>query len=372
MSHRSSLSPAAGRVAAALLAVALLGASASAPAADAPAVDPQVRARAEAAVARGLAFLKGRQTPDGAWSKSVGITGLVAHGYLDSPNGGAAANAPVVAKALEFILSKRNPDGSISEGKVNAGYNTAISITTLVATHDARHRDAIKGGQDYLKKIQIDEGEGFHSKQPWYGGIGYSDDERPDMSNQFFALQALRASSVDPKDPVWDKALKFINRSQNRSESNDQTWAGNDGGFIYMPGMNTEPFRGTDSYGTMTSAGLISLLYAGVDKQDPRVQDAYKWIRLHYTLDTVPGTTRKDGIYYFYYAFAQCMAAYGEATVTDGKGQRHQWRNDLASKLVSLQREDGSWINADSAMWWQDNPDLVTAWSVNALNQLLR
>ena len=371
MSHVLSLIARARRVAPALLGTVLIGAACAASAADSAPLDPEVRARAEAAVSRGLAFLKGRQMDDGAWSRSVGITGLIVRGYLESPKGGGVY-APVVAKGINFVLTKRNPDGSVSEGTVNSGYNTAITITALVATHDAAHKDTIKKAQDYLKKIQIDEGEGFHSKQPWYGGIGYSDDERPDMSNQFFALQALRASAVDPKDPVWEKALKFVNRSQNRSESNDQTWAGNDGGFIYMPGMNIPPFKGTESYGTMTSAGLISLLYAGVDRKDPRVQDAYKWIRNHYTLEYVPGTTRKDGLYYYYYAFAHCMAAYGDAIVVDAEGQRHNWRNDLANTLIRVQRDDGSWINKDSPLWWQDNPDLVTAWSVNALNQLLR
>ena len=45
------------------------------------------------------------------------------------------------------------------------------------------------------------------------------------MSNVYIALEGLKAASTDPKDPVWQKALVFVNRSQNRSESNDQKWA---------------------------------------------------------------------------------------------------------------------------------------------------
>jgi squalene-hopene/tetraprenyl-beta-curcumene cyclase len=349
----------------------LLALGASESRAQAP-IDPQLRGDTEKAIEHGLAFLRGRQAADGSWSKSVGVTALDVRGFLESPRGPAEQDGPLVARSVAFILSKRQPDGSISEGKVNSGYNTSLSIMALVATRDPKYRSAIEAGQAYLKHIQIDESKGYSPDKPWYGGIGYSDDERPDMSNQYLALQALRATALDPKDPVWQKALKFVSRSQNRSESNDQKWAGNDGGFIYMPGMNVPPFKGTESYGTMTSAGLISLLYAGVDKRDPRVQDAYKWIRNHYTLDFVPGTERKDGLYYFYYAFAYCMAAYGEQTVTDGKGRPHRWREELTRKLLGLQRPDGSWINTDSSLWWQDNPDLVTAFSVNALNQALK
>ena len=92
----------------------------------------------------------------------------------------------------------------------------------------------------------------------------------------------------------------------------------------------------------MTSAGLLSLLFAGTDKNDPRVQAAYKWMTANYTLDVNPGTTKKHGLFYFYNAYAKVMAAYGEDTFTDGKGQKHNWRNELVQKLLSLQAADGS------------------------------
>jgi squalene-hopene/tetraprenyl-beta-curcumene cyclase len=335
-------------------------------------LDPALRTRTEAAIERGLAFLRTRQAPDGSWSKSVGVTALDLRAFLTSPRHYGEKDGAIITKPIAFLLAHRLPDGSISEGKVNSGYNTSTSVMALLATQNPAYAEAIRGGQQFLKKIQIAESTGYKPNQAWYGGIGYSDDDRPDMSNQYLAMQALKASALDPKDPVWAKALKFINRSQNRSESNDQKWAGNDGGFIYMPGMNTEPFKGTESYGTMTAAGLLTLLYAGVDRQDPRVRDALAWLHNHYSVDVVPGTQRKDGIYYYYMALAQCLAAYGESAVTDGAGRRHDWRSDLAQKLLSTQRKDGAWVNADSAMWWQDNPDLVTAFSVIALNEALK
>jgi squalene-hopene/tetraprenyl-beta-curcumene cyclase len=140
-----------------------------------------------------------------------------------------------------------------------------------------------------------------------------------------------------------------------------------------MPGANTAPFKGTQSYGSITSAGLISLLLSGVDRTDPRVVAAYNWIRKNYTLDSNPGTGGlKDGIFYFYYAFAQAMAAMGDAEVVDGNGQRHNWRNELAAKLISLQSPDGSWVNKDSSRFMQDNAELVSGWALNALNFTLR
>ena len=66
------------------------------------------------------------------------------------------------------------------------------------------------------------------------------------------------------------------------------------------------------------------------------------------------------------------MSAYGEDTFVDGNGQRHNWRNELGQKLLSLQAPDGSWSNRDSNAWWEDRPQLVTAWSVIALEHVIK
>jgi len=92
----------------------------------------------------------------------------------------------------------------------------------------------------------------------------------------------------------------------------------------------------------------------------------------NYTLDHNPGTDAKHGLFYFYNAFAKVMAAYGEDTFVDGTGQTRNWRNELAQKLVSLQAQDGSWVNPDSNKWWENNPHLVTAWTVIALEHVVR
>jgi squalene-hopene/tetraprenyl-beta-curcumene cyclase len=333
-------------------------------------MDAALAKKAEQAVSAGVKFLQSTQAEDGSWSHSVGITSLALRGYLESPGKHRDADAPFVERGIKFVLGHVSADGAISESDENRNYNTVVAITMLQATGDKRHAKVISDAQAFLKKAQIDEGEGYKPDQDWYGGIGYSDDNRPDLSNQYMALEAMRATAVDPNDPVWQKALVFVNRSQNRSESNDQSWAGNDGGFTYMPGMN--PYGGTGSYGGMTHAGLLCLLFAGVDKNDPRVQAAHDWIRAHYTLEENPGVEGKHGLFYYYNAFSKSMYAYGEAVVVDSEGGKHNWRNDLATKLVSLQDADGSWVNKDSSRWWENNKDLVTSWSVIALDQALR
>jgi squalene-hopene/tetraprenyl-beta-curcumene cyclase len=332
-------------------------------------MDPALHEKAKRATDAGLHYLREQQAEDGSWSNSVGITALALRAFLESYRKYNEGDGPFITRPIQFLLAHINEDGSISETNQNRNYNTAVAITALQATGNSNYREAITNAQKFLTRLQLEEGEGYERDHAYYGGIGYGGDERPDLSNQYLALEGLNSTRLDRNDPVWGRALVFISRSQNRSESNDQTWAGNDGGFTYMPGYS--PHGGTGSYGGMTHAGLLSLLFAGAEKDDPRVQAAYDWIRTHYTLDDNPGAKDKQGIFYYYNAFAKSMQAYGEAEMTDSNGTTHNWRNDLTAKLLSLQGKDGAWVNADSPRWWEGNKDLVTAWSVIALNLVL-
>ena len=56
----------------------------------------------------------------------------------------------------------------------------------------------------------------------------------------------------------------------------------------------------------------------------------------------------------------------------DADGNERNWRNDIATRLLELQNDDGSWVNPESPRWWEGNKDLVTAWSVIALNAALQ
>ena len=343
--------------------------AAPAMAAAEPLMDPGLLSKGKRATDEGLRYLREVQEENGSWMNSVGVTALALRAFLESHRGYSEVDGAFITRPIEFILSNVKEDGSISESIQNRSYNTATAITALQLTGNPAYGDVIKGGQDFLKTLQIDDGEGYDPDHPYYGGIGYGGDERPDLSNQFYALEALSATALSSDDPVWQKALIFLNRTQNRSESNDQAWAANDGGFTYMPGYS--PHGGTGSYGSMTHVGLIGLLFAGVDKDDPRIQAAYDWIRNNYTLDENPGAKDQQGLYYYYTAFAKSMFAFGEPIVIDGQGEEHNWRNDLTEKLIELQGDDGGWVNKQPR-WWEGFKPLVTVRAVIALNFAVR
>ncbi len=48
------------------------------------------------------------------------------------------------------------------------------------------------------------------------------------------------------------------------------------------------------------------------------------------------------------------------------------WRRDLALKTLANQANDGSWVNAKSNRWMENDPILVTSYSLLALEHIYR
>lgn len=326
-------------------------------------IDDELKSEIKASIDNGLKFLRSQQEDDGSYMHHPGMTALVASAFMRSPRHYTEDDGPFVSGAIDFITALVKPDGSIYD-KDLPNYNTSVALMALVQTKNPDYNDIMKGAQNYLLGLQADEGENYDPDNKMYGGIGYGGDLRPDMSNLQFALKALKDSGVPAEDDVWEKAIKFIERCQNRSESNDQPWAGDDGGFVYYPGYSNA--GETRSYGTMTYIGIMSFIYANVDKNDDRVQAAVKWIKDNYTLEENP-PIGADGLYYYYHTMSKALTAYGEPTITDSNGVQHNWYEELARKVLTLQRDDGSWVNEEDR-WMESVPTLATAYIVLALS----
>ena len=178
-------------------------------------------------------------------------------------------------------------------------------------------------------------------------------------------------------DPNLQKAIVFVSRCQNlKSEFNDQPWAAkvNDGGFVYTAANGGSSMAGPPddggglrSYASMTYAGLKSMIYAGLAKDDPRVKAALSFITRHYTLDENPGLGQL-GLYYYYHTFGKAMAALGEDSFTDTSGKAHAWRRELFEALKSRQHENGSWSNDTDRQFGERDPDLATAFALLTLS----
>ena len=322
-----------------------------------------------ASIDKGLEWLKGEQAEDGLFRNHPGITALVLTAFLRHPeNKYAEADHPFIQKGLQRLVAMQQPNGAIYDVEMQPAlpnYNTSISVMAFSSTGNPKYDEVIKKAQGFLKNLQVTDEESVY-----FGGIGYgSRQDVKDLSNLNIAIQALKESGSDDQE-VWDKAIKFLERTQNRSESNDQSWAGNDGGFIYSP--DGESKAGEDaagsprSYASMTYAGLLSFIYANVDKDDARVQAAFEWIKEHFTLEENYGMGAQ-GLYYNYHTMAKALRLYGQSTFVDAKGIEHDWYREFAEKMIDLQNPDGFWIN-ESSRWMERDTNLVTAYVILGLD----
>ena len=360
-----------------------------------PAFEAADRARVVRAMERGAGFLLG-EAQDGLWGfdgrPDPGITAMVAGALLALPEPRPAEVEAAIGRALDWLKSLQKEDGSIHDGQL-ASYVTSASVLALAAAGRPQDEAALSRARAFLEGLQADEGEGYSPDDPFYGGVGYGGDERPDLSNLQMALEALSAAGLEEGDPTFQKALVFLQRCQNRSESNDLalvrdgvTYAsGNDGGAGYAPGDSKAGFvdlpdgrRVPRSYGSMTYALLKGYLFAGLPKDDPRVVAAWRWLGENYTLDVNPGfetasdpTAPYQGLFYYFATMARTLDLHGAETVTDAQGVPHAWRVELCGRLTAMQRQDGSWVNENAARWYEGNPVLATAYALQTLRDAL-
>ena len=360
-----------------------------------PEAKPVDAATLESALLRGARYLVSQALEPGRFGAGgradLGITAMVV-GALQS----VAEPRPedvqrAIDQGLEWIASQQREDGSIHDGKLQ-NYQTCVAILALSRAEDDAYRENVLAARDWLIGLQSDEGEGYDPSHPYYGGVGYGGDERPDLSNLQMALEALAASGLESDHVVYRRALRFLERCQNRSESNDvelvgegaRIESGDDGGAAYAPGDSPAGFveledgrKAPRSYGSMSYALLKGYVFAGVPADDPRMVALMDWLEGHWTLDVNPGFEASEdpgaayqGLFYYFYTLARALDVAGIDRMVDGQGASHDWRAELAGRLIAMQRpNDGSWVNENAARWWEGNPVLATSYALLALER---
>lgn len=342
---------------------------------------------AEKSTLKGLDWLSAHQKENGSWSNenypAMTALGLWAFARSDPPR-----RNEVCAKAASFIERFVQQDGGIYKpatgGRGSGGlstYNTAICMIALHTYNKSAYAEILLNARKFMASSQL------LGDSPGAGGFGY---DRPtkrtaqrgrpprgDLSNTGWAAYAMRQTQdledLRPGgqrvDIDWDATLQFIEKLQNRDKDDPEhyggfgyTIGGERGGSFVSEKDGTVQLRG---YGSMTYAGLETMIFAQVDRTDPRVRSALRWAARHWSVDENPGMGRK-GLFYYYNIMAKALSLCGEDTLHSPDGDPIPWKRDLIRKLTAIQREDGSWINTDH-QFWEGDPMLVTAYSILAL-----
>jgi squalene-hopene/tetraprenyl-beta-curcumene cyclase len=364
---------------------------------EAQADDKPYKEGAMRSINSGLDWLKSIQKDNGSWSNenfpAMTALGLWAFTRSDHPD-----KATVCAKAAAFVAGFVQPDGGIYKpatgGRGSGGmstYNTAICMTALHAYDKATYTPVILKAREFVAGSQLLGDSGAA------GGFGYNHPStqkrglirsllgrkpRSDLSNTGWSLMAMRyTQDVEDLRPTgetvdvdWDAALEFITKLQD-SDADDPV---NYGGFSYEPaGERGKKKTGRDGtvklvgFGSMTYAGLESMIYAQVDQSDPRVRSALAWASRHWSVEENPGMGSR-GLYYYYNVMGKALDAAGIDVLPQADTDKPAipWRQQIVEQLAANQREDGSWVNDDSR-FWEGDAMLVTAYSILTLEYAL-
>jgi len=375
-----------------------------APKAHAQPIDGPHKRQAKLGIERAVEYLSSRQNPNTlGWDDDPdvqalpAITGLVIEGFMLDP--GIDETNPYVIQGVRYILSYAHENGSI-DGGILPSYNTSICLSALSYVHMPEALEAVLKGQTFLKTLQYSDDNidnpndpGFEEpidiNHPYYGGVGYGQHGRPDLSNLSFFVQALHDTGVSTNDPAFQRAQVFLSRVQMSDRVNEMPYAdGSDqGGFIYATVPDIESVDGQvgqsqagtmientedgqeltrlRAYGSMTYAGFKSLIFANIDPDDPRMVDAWKWIEANYTLEENPGLG-KQGYYYYLATMARALDAFGVDEING-----HNWREEMIDKLAELQFTNGA-FKVFNDRWMENNDVLITAYGLIALEHATR
>jgi len=361
-----------------------------------------------AAIARGVAYLRGK-AENGVWSMQFGgqkmpspaSTALATTAIAQSLPPAERAKDPLVQQAAKFMLSTQRDDGAIDTGGTSKyeNYFTSAVLMALDVIDDPAQAGAREKMKDFLLSLQrLEDG-------PTQGGFGYNTAGSADLSNAQFAIEALRTAGIPEDHPAMQRALRYLERVQNRSENEANRGAsyevedkqaggkvtvvpGDDGSAGYEPGVSKAGLRklpdGTYAprgYGSMTYALLKCYLLVGLQPDDARVKDALTWLGDNYTWDENPGfmdiareTNQPEapywGLFYYYMTAGKALALSGLDEIQTPDGPR-DWRKDLAAAILARQGDDGSWINSKAPRWEEADSVIVTAYALIALEDVL-
>lgn len=341
----------------------------------------------------------GKTFPDAA------MTGFGLYALQSKPKARrSAAEQAAIDQGAQWLLAGQNADGTFGQNVPN--YTTCLVVGALSRWGGPGVTPALAKAQKAILGFQNAEANGYARSDRDYGSIGYGNSQRGDLSNLHFSLQALRETGLPADHEAFQKALTFLQRTQNLKSVNDfqgkvpdpdregvvlDATSGDDGGAGYYPGNSNAGYvvqpdgkSAPRSYGSMTYALLKSYTLAGVPGGDPRVQAAVKWIQENWTLAVNPGAdpalgekVQYQGLFYYYMVLAQALDAAKVQAVrvsqpaADGKSQPQvaeiDWRKALRSHLEGLQAADGTWRNGKNDRWMEGQELLCTCYALTAL-----
>ena len=322
----------------------------------------------EKSIERGAKFLLAAQAEDGHWSdgQMPALTALPVWALC----GVADAPSAAIEKGVKYVLGTQREDGGFYVPKPGRGgsglgnYNTSVCLSSLYASGKAPVAAMLRA-REYIASSQLT------GDDTMAGGFGYDKVSRrryADLSNTSYAMDAMRRTQsleemrTDGRtvDLDWAKALSFVEGLMKREGPDAGGAAYNDRTPQGGSATNAQGRVSLRAYGSMTYAAVLSMCHANLDKSDPRVRQSLEYCERNWTVEENPGMG-SQGLFYFYDIMARALSASGVSNVGG-----HDWKKELSGRLVSIQKPDGSWSNANNRFWEAD-PVLCTSFALLVL-----
>lgn len=323
-------------------------------------------------IAEGAAFLLSAQSGEGYWSDRhmPALTALPVWALAKIPEARASGVTNAIKKGVAYVLSVQREDGGFYVPKPGRGgsglgnYNTAVCLSALFESGICPSAPLLKA-REYIASSQLT------GDDTMAGGFGYDKLSRrryADLSNTSYALDAMRRTESLEEfrtggklvDLDWDKALEFVDNLMKKDGPDAGGAAYNDRTPQAGTVTNSQNRVHLRAYGSMTYAAVLSMCHAKLDREDPRVRDSLEYCRRNWSVDENPGMGNQ-GLFYFYDIMARALSASGVEKV----GQ-HDWKKELSTKVISLQKPNGSWYN-DNNRFWESDPVLCTSFAMLVL-----
>ena len=276
------------------------------------------------AIQEGVAKLRQLQEGDGSWSGMTYPGGVTALSLLAMLNAGTSPDDPAIVKGLSSLRETPN----------SATYVVGLKCQVYAATGNKKYAKDLQEAADWLAETQLPTGM-------W----GYGNGGRGDNSNTQFAMLGLHEAAnagAQVKAEVWERARKHFENSQNT-----------DGGWSYQYQEGPRGFRGGNSYGSMTAAGVASLYicgerlnvgagpkvfqngaypFCGKYVQNAALAGGLKWLGQNFSASTNP---RSGAEWRYYYLYA--LERVGMLSGLQHLGS-HDWYREGAAQIVQNRR----------------------------------
>ena len=282
----------------------------------------------EAAIMKGLNWLKATQDEDGGWGNKDkddqgnpkktdrnAMTGMALLAYLghcelqDSPTFG-----PTVQKGIDFITSTP-PDPAINGGA--GSYSHPIRAYALCEAYTMTKIPKLK---EYAKRAAEHIIKGQNESGGWAYGYGKGPVAHTDLSVTGWNIQALKAAAltgipIDGLDESMDKAIAYTKRCQDKT-----------GKFAYKEGSGGKP--------SLTGTGVLCLqIWKNANSKEAQMG-----------LDWIIANQKKEwkqiNVYEWYYHAQACFQATG---VSGGSKYWRAWNKDFQQIVCGAQASDGHW-----------------------------